>query len=131
MISVDDVLKDPSGVIGLPEGAVPMHAIVIVSYMTPGSERSPHLERIGMASDDALSSHASIGMLRYALQRDLNAVAIERSLHIGKPGGKPLNGLTLVGERHIVGRQRGHGRLVLSVIRVEPLSRRREHSVGR
>jgi hypothetical protein len=74
-MTVEELLADPIGACELPDGLVPLHAIVLIEYVEPGSDVSPQRSRIAKYSDDELSMWGSIGMLRFALQLELDAIA--------------------------------------------------------
>jgi hypothetical protein len=73
-VTVDELLDDPVTALGLPAGGIPLHAVILVEYANPSSSQLPHRSRIAVSSDDDCPSWMSIGMLRFALQREFDAV---------------------------------------------------------
>lgn len=49
----------------LPEGAVPVHAILVVEYLEPGADDAS-LARLDLFTDDTLPLWRGLGMLTYA-----------------------------------------------------------------
>lgn len=76
-MNVDDVLADPSAALELPQGAVPVSVIVLAEYVEPGSSDRPGVRRLAVAADDDLAAWSALGMLRFALQLELNEVGAE------------------------------------------------------
>lgn len=62
--------------VGLPSGAIPIHAYVIIEYENPGSDDSPELPRVAHRFDVGFSLWSRIGLLQFVLQQELNAVAL-------------------------------------------------------
>ena len=73
-MTVDEILADPVAALGLPDGAIPLSIIVIAEYAEPGSDERPSARRLAMNTDDDMPPWTSIGMLRYAIQLELDAV---------------------------------------------------------
>ena len=65
-MTVDEVLANPAAAVELPDGAVPVHVLVIVEYAEPGSDNEPGIARLAVGVDDALPLHLALGMLHYA-----------------------------------------------------------------
>lgn len=70
-----DVLGLAATAVQLPDGAIPVHAYVIVEYENPGSEDSPGTPRLVAHWDLSFSPWARIGLLRWMLQEELNLIA--------------------------------------------------------
>lgn len=70
-----DLLGLAATAVQLPEGAIPVHAYVIVEYENPGSDDSPDTPRVIRDFDASLSPWARIGLLRWMLQEELNLIA--------------------------------------------------------
>jgi len=72
-MTVDELLADPVAACDLPAGAVPLHAIVLIEYAEPGADDVPQRPRLAKYADDDLPAWTSVGMLRFALQLELDA----------------------------------------------------------
>ncbi len=75
MTTVDQLLANPALACELPAGAIPLHAIALIEYINPSSTNHPERPRLATHTDSDLSAWTSIGMLRFALQRELDAIA--------------------------------------------------------
>lgn len=73
-MTVDEIIADPLAALGLPAGAVPLSIIVLAEYAEPGSDVQPSARRLAMNTDDDMPPWTSIGMLRYAIQLELDQV---------------------------------------------------------
>lgn len=71
----DGFLDSAASMVDLPDGAIPTHAYLIVEYENPGSDDSPETPRIVQAGDECLSLWGSLGLLQYAHQTQLLAIA--------------------------------------------------------
>jgi len=71
MATTDEILADPIAALDLPDGAMPLSAIVLVEYARPGEDGR---KRLALVSDDDLPPWVSIGMLRFAAQLEYDAV---------------------------------------------------------
>jgi hypothetical protein len=70
-MNVDDLLANPGA--SLPQGAIPVHALVIIEYVNPSDDDDPC--SLYVDGDDALMSWQAGGMLLGALDRErVNAV---------------------------------------------------------
>jgi len=76
LVNIDELLADPAAAAELPAGAIPLHAVVLIEYANPSSTTVPQRPRLAFTIDDDLTAWTSIGMLRFALQRELDAVAL-------------------------------------------------------
>jgi hypothetical protein len=74
-MTVDELLTNPVAACDLPDGAIPLHAIVLIEYAEPGSDTVPQRSRLAHYSDDEISLWTSIGMLRFALALELGSVS--------------------------------------------------------
>lgn len=70
-MSVDDILADPVGALGLPEGAIPVSAIVLVEYLEPGSDNHPASKRLARATNEELEPWSAHGILSFAAESEL------------------------------------------------------------
>jgi len=73
-MTVDEIIADPLGALNLPDGAIPVSIIVLMEYVEPGSDERPAARRLAMNTDDDMPPWTSIGMLRYAIQLEVDAV---------------------------------------------------------
>lgn len=67
--SVDEILANPMKAIDIPDGAIPVHAIVIIEYANPGADYRPELGRLGWCADTTNSLWNELGMLEFATIR--------------------------------------------------------------
>jgi hypothetical protein len=77
-VNTDEILRDPLAALALPDGAIPLHVIVLAEYAEPGSDNMPAVNRLATVSDDDLTLWTSVGILRFAQQLELNDVADRR-----------------------------------------------------
>ena len=66
-MNVDELLANPAAAAELPDGAVPIHAIILIEYFEPGSDDAPGSPRLTCASDEDLSTWTGVGMIQWAL----------------------------------------------------------------
>lgn len=74
-MTVDEILADVRGALGLVDSEVLVNIIVIGEYVTlDENAEQPDRRRLAMHSSDELEPWTSIGMLRFAQMREDNAV---------------------------------------------------------
>lgn len=72
-MTVDEILADPIGALGLPDGAIPVSVVLLVEYAHPGSDNYPQRRRLAFTSDDNLPVWTSIGMMHYGVGCEMAA----------------------------------------------------------
>lgn len=73
-MTVDEILADPIEALDLPEGSIPVGVVLLVEYANPGSDAWPTARRLAMMTDDNMPPWTAIGMMRFAQQREYDAV---------------------------------------------------------
>jgi hypothetical protein len=74
MATTDEILADPAGTAELPDGAIPLHVIVLIEYAEPGADERPGAPRLALQSDESLGPWTAIGMLHFAAELERDAV---------------------------------------------------------
>lgn len=74
-MNADELLAAPIEALELPDGAFPVSAVIVVEYVHPGSDNSPHRRRLAWAVSDELNPWTSIGIWKFLEQHEIAAVA--------------------------------------------------------
>ncbi len=64
-MTVDELLANPAVAVGLPNGAVPVHALIVIEYANPGADKHPDLRRLTFRVDDAAGPWQTLGWARF------------------------------------------------------------------
>jgi hypothetical protein len=72
--TTDEILANPAAAAGIPDGAIPLHVVVLIEYARPGADIHPQRNGLAVISDDDCPPWTSIGMLDFARQLELDAV---------------------------------------------------------
>lgn len=70
-MTADELLADPIAGVALPDGAVPVTAIVVIEYVEPASENRPERRRLGWRASDELNPWTSIGIWEFLKQHEI------------------------------------------------------------
>jgi hypothetical protein len=72
--TTDEILANPIQALGIPDGCIPIHVVLLVEYARPGMDTHPQRNGLALTTDDDCPPWTSIGMLDFAKQLEHDAV---------------------------------------------------------